>query len=118
MSSLTRVNEKVGVTVGNGNTESVVTGANMADYDGMFAVARADSAHDYDMSFIREGFDDSGVYGDTDAGPQTTESSGGNQISVIPVMDIESPELNLNITNNDSSSHDYDVYVGGYVGGH
>lgn len=117
MASLTRVDEKISQTVANGSTETIVDGAHMGDYDSMFATIRADSAHDFDAEFVREGFDGGGTYGATDGGVQTSENSGGNQISVVPVMDVESPELDLRITNNDSSSHDYDVYLGGYIGG-
>lgn len=113
MANFSRVHEEVSKNVGSNSSEEVIQNIPVKGYESVSLTVRSGSGHDFDIAIIREGYSSEGVYGSSDGGTVQEISSGGQDVATIPEITIESPEINVEITNNDGSSHDYDVFVGG-----
>lgn len=113
MANFSRVHEDVSITVANSTTSQVIENIPVKGYEELSINVRSGVAHGFDVNVIKEGFYDTGAYGFSYSDNLTSVSSGGNQIASDSGLIVDSPEITVEITNNDTVSHDYDVFVGG-----
>lgn len=107
------IEEVISQTVGAGNTVTVIGMKDIDNYTKIYANARAETAHDYALVITRTGFDSGGAAGTTERGDFASASTNTTVCAISPV-EVDCPKVYVKITNNDTVSHDYDVYLGGH----